>query len=60
MGELLGTSGLAWPRLLVYPGGVTVLLLAWLVGRWLLPDQVSANNPDGIRSRLLARRAVQG
>lgn len=32
MGELFGALGLAWPRLLIYPGGLFALTLAWLVG----------------------------
>lgn len=39
MGELLGALGLAWPRLLIYPGGLGALLLAWLVGRCLTGAQ---------------------
>ena len=35
MGELLGALGLAWPRLLLYPGGVFALAAAWLLERWL-------------------------
>lgn len=35
MGELLGALGLAWPRLLLYPGGLFALGAAWLLGRWL-------------------------
>lgn len=34
MGELLGTLGLAWPRLLIYPGGLFALGAGWLLGRW--------------------------
>jgi hypothetical protein len=32
--ELLGALGLAWPRLLAYPGGLAALLAAWLLNRW--------------------------
>jgi hypothetical protein len=35
MGELLGALGLAWPRLLLYPGGLFALGAAWLLARWL-------------------------
>ncbi|MCG8353856.1 MAG: hypothetical protein MI924_39330 [Chloroflexales bacterium] len=35
MGELFGTLGLAWPRLLIYPGGLSALGLAWLLD-WAL------------------------
>lgn len=35
MGEALGALGLAWPRLLLYPGGLSALLGAWLLARWL-------------------------
>lgn len=34
MSELLGALGLAWPRLLIYPGGLAALLGAWLLDRW--------------------------
>lgn len=34
MSELLGALGLAWPRLLIYPGGLVALLGAWLIDRW--------------------------
>lgn len=45
MGEWLGALGLAWPRLLLYPGGVSALLLAWLLDRVLTrnPRRGSAN-----------------
>ncbi|MBX0330043.1 hypothetical protein K2Z83_20450 [Oscillochloris sp. ZM17-4] len=36
MGELLGALGLAWPRLLIYPGGLSALGLAWLLSRWMV------------------------
>ncbi|PDW03590.1 hypothetical protein [Candidatus Viridilinea mediisalina] len=35
MGELLGALGLAWPRLLFYPGGIFALVAAWLLAMWL-------------------------
>jgi hypothetical protein len=35
MGELLGALGLAWPRLLLYPGGLFALGAAWLLAGWL-------------------------
>ena len=35
MQELLGALGLAWPRLLLYPGGLSVVGLAWLLARIL-------------------------
>ncbi len=31
MGEWLGTLGLAWPRLLLYPGGLSALGVAWVL-----------------------------
>jgi len=34
MRELLGALGLAWPRLLIYPGGLGALLGAALLARW--------------------------
>lgn len=37
MGELLGALGLAWPRLLLYPGGIFALVAAKLLGVWLQP-----------------------
>jgi hypothetical protein len=35
MGELLAAIGLAWPRLLLYPGGLAAFGLAWLLGLWM-------------------------
>jgi hypothetical protein len=35
LGELLGALGLAWPRLLLYPGGLFALLAARLLAAWL-------------------------
>lgn len=35
MGELLGALGLAWPRLLLYPGGLFALGASWLLAGWL-------------------------
>jgi len=35
MSELLGALGLAWPRLLLYPGGLFALVASWLLGMWL-------------------------
>jgi len=35
MSELLGALGLAWPRLLLYPGGLFALVASWLLGGWL-------------------------
>lgn len=35
MGELFGALGLAWPRLLLYPGGLFALGASWLLARWL-------------------------
>lgn len=35
MNELLGALGLAWPRLLLYPGGLFALLAGRLLGVWL-------------------------
>ncbi|GAB4449781.1 MAG: hypothetical protein OHK0015_55070 [Chloroflexi bacterium OHK40] len=35
MGELLGAIGLAWPRLLLYPGGLFAVVAAHLLGAWL-------------------------
>ncbi|NJM06235.1 hypothetical protein HC891_08620 [Candidatus Gracilibacteria bacterium] len=33
MGELLVTVGQAWPRLLLYPGGLSAIALAWVLSR---------------------------
>jgi hypothetical protein len=41
MGELLAALGQAWPRLLIYPGGASALLLAWLICR-LAPARLPA------------------
>jgi len=38
MGEWLGALGLAWSRLLLYPGGLSALLAAWLLDRVLMTD----------------------
>lgn len=35
MSELLGALGLAWPRLLLYPGGAFALGASWLLAAWL-------------------------
>lgn len=35
MSELLGALGLAWPRLLLYPGGTFALGASWLLAVWL-------------------------
>jgi hypothetical protein len=35
VGELFGTLGLAWPRLVIYPGGLSALGLAWMLD-WAL------------------------
>ena len=35
MSELLGALGLAWPRLLLYPGGAFALGAGWLLAAWL-------------------------
>ncbi len=35
MGALLDALGQAWPRLLIYPGGLSALGLAWLLARWM-------------------------
>jgi hypothetical protein len=32
--ELLGALGLAWPRLVLYPGGIGALFGAWVLNRW--------------------------
>lgn len=38
MGEWFGALGLAWPRLLLYPGGLSALFLAWLLDRVVVPQ----------------------
>lgn len=35
MGELLGALGLAWPRVVFYPGGLFALVAGYLLMRWL-------------------------
>jgi hypothetical protein len=35
MSELLGALGLAWPRLLLYPGGAFAIGASWLLAAWL-------------------------
>lgn len=35
MGELLGALGLAWPRVVLYPGGLFALVASYLLMRWL-------------------------
>ncbi len=35
MGELLGALGLAWPRVVLYPGGLFALASSYLLMRWL-------------------------
>jgi hypothetical protein len=47
MGELLAALGQAWPRLLIYPGGASALLLAWLICR-LAPARSPAMRPAGL------------
>ncbi|NNJ11987.1 hypothetical protein EKD04_016765 [Chloroflexales bacterium ZM16-3] len=42
VGELLGALGLAWPRLLIYPGGMFALGLAWLLARWMVMGKRSS------------------
>ncbi len=46
MTEWLGALGLAWPRLLIYPGGVFALLFAWLLDR-SLGRQAASSTPHG-------------
>ncbi|MFQ3661288.1 MAG: hypothetical protein SNJ69_02720 [Chloroflexaceae bacterium] len=36
MGELLGALGLAWPRVLLYPGGLFALAVSQMLLRWLV------------------------
>lgn len=45
MGELLGALGLAWPRILLYPGGLFALVAAWLLDRWLRRCRAGAGWP---------------
>ncbi|MEI7644763.1 MAG: hypothetical protein WCJ55_10825 [Chloroflexales bacterium] len=42
MGQMLGSLGQAWLRLLLYPGGLAAFGLAWLLARWM--RFVSAGN----------------
>jgi hypothetical protein len=48
MRELLGALGLAWPRLLIYPGGLVALLGAALLAGWLrwLSAGPAGSSPD--------------
>ncbi|MGQ9926263.1 MAG: hypothetical protein ACUVS4_05270 [Chloroflexaceae bacterium] len=36
MGELLGALGLAWPRVVLYPGGLFALVASHVLMRWLV------------------------
>ncbi len=53
MRELLVSLGLAWPRLLLYPGGLFALVASWLLARWLgrcsyEPVQPAAGPPPSL------------
>src|SRR6266508_6847510 len=43
--ELLALLGRAWPRLLIYPGGLTTFALLWLIGRIKNQEPRTKNNP---------------
>lgn len=46
MNELLGALGLAWPRLLIYPGGVVALFAAWALNRcWRGTSEPDSRHP---------------
>ena len=45
MSELLGALGLAWPRLLLYPGGLFALVASWLLGMWLARCRCRSASP---------------
>lgn len=47
MGELLGALGLAWPRVLLYPGGLFALLAAWLLLAWLRARGLRTGGAEG-------------
>lgn len=49
MGELIGALGLAWPRLLLYPGGLFALAASWLLARWLAWCAGGPGGPAGRR-----------
>jgi len=36
--ELLALLGRAWPRLLIYPGGLAAFTLIWLIARTKTPE----------------------
>jgi hypothetical protein len=43
--ELLALLGRAWPRLLIYPGGLAAFALVWLIGRTKNQEPRTKNNP---------------
>ena len=43
--ELLSLLGRAWPRLLIYPGGLAAFALVWLIGRTKNQEPRTKNNP---------------
>lgn len=45
MSELLGALGLAWPRLLLYPGGLFALLAGRLLELWLVRRGCATTRP---------------
>ncbi len=57
MGELFGTLGLAWPRLLLYPGGLSAMLIAWLLERLTQPRSA---HRSGVVEQAASWRAVFG
>lgn len=61
MGEWLGTLGFAWSRLLLYPGGLSALLLAWLLSRLLLSrNERQAAHHDNAGPRAVGLAEVIG
>lgn len=55
MNELLALLGLAWPRILIYPGGLWALLLAWLWRRGVAANTQTHETPV---ARRLSRVSV--
>jgi hypothetical protein len=58
MDELLGALGLAWPRLLIYPGGLCAFALAWLLARWMQAAGGRRRCPTLKRRRILAASSL--
>jgi hypothetical protein len=56
--ELLALLGRAWPRLLIYPGGLAAFALVWLIGRTKLTEDRRSKIEDGhLRSSIFDPRS---